>query len=333
MIHRLFSLVAVALGLLAGAALAQDSTAETYAFSLDGPVVTLQEGWEGYVDDEGYVYLRNDDTEVFPDWYTPSLLRERELVITTVEEMADYYLSGFDNLAIPYNPDDVILTETDSGDIAILEPGLLRDDGTSYEMIVFVRLLPDGTALTFQVYPQVGDTLSADSAEQAFDIFASAESLFLAEEDTFSFGDPAITLTLPAGWRGFYDDEGFLYFATYRTSVFPDWYTPELLRERGLSIRGLSAMVEYVLGDETNLETPFDLAQVETYSLGDSALAAYSLRRVREDETSYESILLATRLRDGTYLTFEVYPTTGDTLDALDAATAEAILASAVIDN
>ncbi len=330
--HRIIA-AAAALCLLAGAALAQDTTAETYVFSFDGPVVTLQEGWEAYTDDEGYTYLRNDDTEVFPDWYTPSLFRERELVIDTVEEMAEYYLTGFENLSVPYDPDEVLIAEAEGGDIAIFETGLLRADGTSFEMIAFVRLLPDGTALTFQVYPQFGDTLNPESAEQAFDIIASAETLFLAEEDTFSFADPTITVTLPAGWRGFYDDKGFLYFATYRTSVFPDWYTPDLLRDRGLTIRGIAAMAEHIMADETNLESPFDSDLLQTYSVGDAVLGAYSLRRMREDETSYESVLLLTRLLDGTYVVLEVYPTIGDTLDALDLETAEAILTSAVIDN
>lgn len=146
----------------------------TFEFGDSGISVELPEGWEGEQDDEGVFYLTAENSQIYPDWFTPDLLEERELDINSADELLQYYYEGFDG-QVDFDEDELEEIEVDGVELVQYIFEFEPEDGDPYETALIVTELEDGTYFLVNIYPLEGENIDNDDLEAAQLIAASAE--------------------------------------------------------------------------------------------------------------------------------------------------------------
>ncbi len=297
----------------------------TYVFG-DESVVQYPADWAEEVDEDGYVHVYSEDTDVIFIWYFADTLADMEGNTDHLKALQDSFFPKDESLT--FDAEQVEYIDRGGRGIAryVYDE---NNEGDIYERMLAATKLANGTVVVAGVIPLVSSEL--EEMGTALDIIATlrapaarVEEITLPAFETVYTYDDGTAIGHPSDWEAYLDDNGFLRIVNDETDILFWWYGQERLEEFAIEANDLAALMEKAY-NPNDTDLAYDPANLVIVNIGSRQLGYYVFTDTYEG-SSYERMFALVPLEDGTVLGSSTVPLTGETLS--DRETALQITAS-----
>lgn len=291
----------------------------TYVFG-DESVVKYPADWVEEVDEDGYVHLYSEDTDMIFIWYFADTLADMEGRTDHLKALQDAFFPKDETLT--FDPDQVEYIERGGRGIAryVYDE---NNEGDVYERMLAATKLANGTVVVAGVIPLVSSEI--EEMGTALDVIATLrapadnvmEMTVPVFANTYTYED-GTTISYPDEWEAFLDDNDFLRIVNDETDILFWWYGQERLDEFGVEPNDLAALMEKAY-NPNDTDLAYDPTNLAFVNFGSRQLAYYVFTDTYEG-SSYERMFALIPLEDGTVLGSSTVPLIGETLSDLETA-------------
>ncbi|WP_119067765.1 hypothetical protein [Aggregatilinea lenta] len=296
--------------------------AADYVFEESGIGVVLPDGWEVVVEDNGFVRFESDATYFDPYWY----YADDVAGVSAAGDVGAILEDVATNIGLPF---DAATLETSDLNGRTLTTASYEDTFTNnnvdYTGVLAGMTLADGTVFVGDIYPAVGSEIT--ELDLALDVVASARSGATVQDSPaapagmsqwFGLGDGSLGFFYPDDWTVETTDSGFMYLTNGVTAIDPYYAPTSDFIQYSLQPGDPGTMVMAILRVK-EMDAGVNPKAFDPVTVNGTDLVTY-LASAQDDQGTYEMLVAATELSDGTMVAVVAYPVSGEALTEGDLA-------------